>query len=191
MRLRRGWPLALLVVLLVAVPILEVYLLVQVGERIGAWPTVAILVAEAVLGAWLIRREGVRAWAALTGAFREGRVPSGELADAALVLVGGLLLLLPGFATDVIGLFFLLPFTRPFARKAVAFFAARRLSRMGAGPYAGPRGSDVIEGEVVSTDDAPTKPSTAIDPSTANGRSTEKDTGPTPDRRPRGGAGDD
>lgn len=178
MRLRPGWPLALLVVLLVAVPILEVYLLVQVGERIGVWPTVAILVVEAVLGGWLMRREGSRAWAALTTAFREGRVPSGELADAALVLVGGLLLLLPGFATDLIGLFFLLPFTRPFARKAVAFFVAHRLSRMGAGPYSGPRTGDVIEGEVVPTDDAPVTPSTAID------------TGPSPDRRRRGGTGD-
>ncbi len=149
MRLRPGWPLALLVALLVAVPILEVYLLVQVGQRIGVWPTVAILVVEAVLGAWLIRREGARAWVALTTAFRAGRVPSGELVDAALVLVGGLLLLLPGFVTDVLGLFFLLPFTRPFARKAVAFFVARRLSHMGSGPAAGSARPEVIEGEVV------------------------------------------
>lgn len=148
MRLRGGWPLALFVVLLVGVPILEVYLLVQVGERIGVWPTLAILVAEAILGGWLMRREGSRAWAALTSAFASGRVPSGELAEAALVLVGGLLLLLPGFATDLIGLFFLLPLTRPFARKMVAFFLARRLGRMGVPPSAGVDGT-VIEGEVV------------------------------------------
>ena len=59
-------------------------------------------------------------------------MPTGELADAALVLVGGLLLMLPGFVTDLIGLFFLLPLTRPLARKAIAFFVARRLNRMGA-----------------------------------------------------------
>ena len=151
MRLRGGWPLALFLVLLVAVPILEVYVLVQVGERIGAVWTVLILVAEAVLGAWLTRREGARAWRALDGAFRGGRVPTGELADAALVLVGGVLLMLPGFVTDVLGLFFLVPFTRPFARKVVAFFVARRLSRSGL--VVGPRGAyatgTVVDGEVV------------------------------------------
>jgi UPF0716 protein FxsA len=151
MKLRSGWPLALFVVLLVAIPIFEVYVLVQVGQRIGVLPTVLILVLEAILGAWLTRREGGRAWRALEGAFRGGRVPTGELADAALVLVGGVLLMLPGFVTDVLGLFFLIPFTRPFARKVVAFFVARRLSRAGLAPgarntYA--RGT-VVEGEVV------------------------------------------
>ncbi|GAB2578508.1 FxsA family protein [Microlunatus antarcticus] len=151
MKLRSGWPLAVFVMLLVAIPIFEVYVLVQVGQRIGVLPTVAILVVEAVIGAWLLRREGSRAWKALDDAFRGGRIPSGELADAALVLVGGVLLMLPGFVTDVLGLFFLIPFTRPFARKVVAFFLARRLSRAGLvpgslNPYA--RGT-VVEGEVV------------------------------------------
>ena len=151
MKLRSGWPLALFVVLLVAIPIAEVYVLVQVGERIGVIPTVLILVVEAILGAWLMRREGARAWRALDDAFRGGRIPTGELADAALVLVGGVLLMLPGFLTDVLGLFFLIPFTRPFARKLVAFFVARRLSRAGLmatarSPYG--RGT-VVEGEVV------------------------------------------
>jgi UPF0716 protein FxsA len=151
MRLRGGWPLALFVVLLVAIPIFEVYVLVLVGHRIGILPTVIILVLEAVLGGWLLRREGSRAWRALDGAFRGGRVPTGELADAALVLVGGVLLMLPGFVTDVLGLFFLIPFTRPFARKVVAFFVARRLSRAGLVPGAyGTYGrGTVVEGEVV------------------------------------------
>jgi len=137
-------------VLLVAVGIFEVWLLAQVAHQIGIWPTIAILVVEAVLGAWLMRREGGRAWRALSEAFETGRVPSGELADAALVLVGGVLLMLPGFATDVVGLVFLLPLTRPAARHLVAFFVARRLSRLGLTPPPPPaRDSDVIEGEVV------------------------------------------
>ena len=154
MRLRSGWPLALFVVLLVAIPIFEVYVLVQVGQRIGVLPTVLILVAEAILGAWLTRREGARTWRALDGAFRGGRVPTGELADAALVLVGGVLLMLPGFVTDILGLFFLIPFTRPFARKVLGFFVARRLSRAGLVPGARPyaRDSTVVEGEVVPDD---------------------------------------
>ena len=152
MKLRSGWPLVLFVALLVAVPALEVYVLVRVGQRIGVGRTVLVLVAEAVLGAWLLRREGARAWKALDGAFRGGRVPTGELADAALVLVGGVLLMLPGFVTDVLGLFFLIPFTRPSARSVLAFFVARRLSEAGivvpgaSSLYA--RGT-VVEGEVV------------------------------------------
>jgi UPF0716 protein FxsA len=148
-RLRGGLPLALFLVLVVALPIFEVWLLIQVGDRIGVWPTVLILVLEAVLGGWLMRREGGRAWRALSDAFGTGRVPTGELANAALVLVGGLLLMLPGFATDVIGFLFLLPMTRPLARKLVAFFLARRISRMGLARVPASGRGDLIEGEIV------------------------------------------
>ena len=146
MRLRRGWPMAILVILLVAVPTFEIWVLVQVGQAIGLLPTLVILFAEAVLGAWLMRREGGRAWQALNAAFTTCRVPTGELADAALILVGGVLLMLPGFATDLIGFIFLLPITRPLARKLVAFFLARRIHRM-----AGTRSAQttVIKGETV------------------------------------------
>ena len=131
MRLRHGWPLALLAVLLVAIPILEVWLLVQVGQSLGLLPTVLILLAEAIVGVLLMRHEGARAWKALNDAFTKGKVPTGELADAALILVGGVLLVLPGFLTDVIGFLFLLRWTRPFARKLIAFFVARRINRLG------------------------------------------------------------
>ncbi len=132
-RRRRKLPsgLLLLVALLIAVPIFEVWLLIRVGQLIGAWPTIGILVLEAVLGGWLMKREGGRAWKALNQALGHGRMPTGELADAALVLVGGVLLLLPGFLTDVFGFFFLLPATRPWARKVLAFFVARRIYKMG------------------------------------------------------------
>ena len=132
-----------------AVPIFEVWLLIQVGQSIGCGPP-AILVAEAAFGAWLMRHEGNRAWKALMDAFETGKVPSGELADAALVLVGGVLLMVPGFLTDVVGFFFLIPWTRPFARKLIAFFVARRLNRLGI-PLARARvdRSNLIEGETV------------------------------------------
>ncbi|WP_375424981.1 FxsA family protein [uncultured Friedmanniella sp.] len=144
MRPRRGWPFAVTLLLLVAVPILEVWLLIQVGHAIGAWPTVAVLVLEALLGAALLRHQGRRTWRSLTDSLARGVAPSGQLADAALVLCGGLLLMLPGFATDVVGLLFLLPFTRPLARRLLAAVLARRL---GAGPL--PRRGDIIEGETV------------------------------------------
>jgi UPF0716 protein FxsA len=131
MRLRHGWPLVLLAVLLIAIPILEVWLLVQVGQKIGLLSTVLILIAQAIIGVLLMRHEGSRAWKALNDAFTQGKVPTGELADAALILVGGVLLMLPGFLTDIIGFVFLLRWTRPVARKIIAFFVARRINRLG------------------------------------------------------------
>jgi len=159
MRLRRGWPMVLFVCLLVALPIFEVWLLIQVGQQLGVWPTVLILVLEAVLGVWLMRHEGSRAWKALTDAFETGKVPSGELADAALILVGGVLLMLPGFVTDIFGFLFLLPWTRPAARKVIAFFLARRMNRMGI-PAAMARmdRENLIQGETVEPPTTPEGP---------------------------------
>jgi len=150
MRLRHGWPLFLLIVLLVAIPILEVWLLIKVGQQVGLLPTVLILIGEAILGAVLMRHEGSRAWKALNDAFTEGKVPTGELADAALILVGGVLLMLPGFLTDVFGFLFLLRWTRPIARKIIAFFVARRVNRLGIPVMRARLDTDnLIEGETV------------------------------------------
>jgi UPF0716 protein FxsA len=160
MRLRHGWPLALLGVLLIAIPILEVWLLVQVGQQIGLLPTVLILVVEAILGVLLMRHEGARAWKALNDAFTKGKVPTGELADAALILVGGVLLMVPGFLTDIVGFVFLLRWTRPVARKIIAFFVARRINRLGIPVMRARLDTDnLIEGEAVEqppTDQPPT-----------------------------------
>jgi UPF0716 protein FxsA len=160
MRLRPGWPLLIFIAALIAIPTFEIWLLVQVAHQIGFWLTLLILVAEAVLGGWLMRREGGRAWQALTATFSTGRVPSGELADAALVLVGGVLLILPGFATDLIGFLFLLPLTRPLARRLLAFFVARRITRLGGAlgaDYARSDGSTttIIRGETVDFAEQP------------------------------------
>jgi len=150
MRLRHGWPLFLLIVLLVAVPIFEVWLLIKVGQQLGLLPTVLILIAEAIIGVLLMRHEGSRAWKALNDAFTNGKVPTGELADAALILVGGVLLMLPGFLTDVIGFLFLLRWTRPVARKIIAFFVARRINLLGIFVLKEPPTTEnLIEGESV------------------------------------------
>lgn len=130
-RIRRPWLAPLLLVFFLTVPIVEVWLLVAVGQQIGALWTILILIAEAVLGAWLMRREGAKAWRALNQAFQSGTLPTGELLDAMLVLVGGVLLMLPGFFTDIFGLIFLLPFTRPAARGLLQLFLARRAAQSG------------------------------------------------------------
>lgn len=136
-------PIALLIAFLL-VPIVEIYVILQVGHLIGAWPTVALLIAESALGAWIVRREGRRAWRALTTTFRQGTVPDRELANAALVLVGGVLLLTPGFVTDIAGFLFVLPFTRPAVRWALSAYAGRRMraaeSRRTSGRFGGVSG---------------------------------------------------
>lgn len=134
------WVLALLFVVL---PIVEIYLLIQLGQVVGPWWTILILIADGVFGAWLMKREGRRAWVALQEALRAGRMPSKELADGALILVGGTLLLTPGFVSDVAGLFCILPFTRPVARRGLTRVIARRLMVMGPGrPFPPPAGHD-------------------------------------------------
>jgi UPF0716 protein FxsA len=125
------WLLPGLVAAFIVVSILEVWLLTLVGGAIGLVPTLIILVVEAAIGAVLLRREGRKSWAALVSAYEEGRVPTGQLADAALVLVGGIMLILPGFFTDIIGLAFLLPFTRPLVRKALGSAVATQASKSG------------------------------------------------------------
>lgn len=130
---RRFFPLGLVLglVVLIGTPILEIYVLIQVGQLIGALPTLGLLLIEAVLGVWLLKREGSRAWQALNAAIGTGRMPSQQLADGALILVGGALLVLPGFVTDLVGFFCLLPFTRPLARRVLGFVVARRVARLG------------------------------------------------------------
>ena len=117
----------LLVVALVAVPLLELYVLLQVGQLLGVVPTLVLLVVMSLLGAWLLRREGTRAWAAFRTALTSGRLPAKEVADGALVIFGGALLLTPGFATDALGLFCVVPPTRAVLRRLLTRAVAQRL----------------------------------------------------------------
>jgi len=151
--MRRRVPWWVLALLFVVVPVAEIYVLIQVGQVIGAWWTVLLLLADGFLGSWLMKREGGRAWQSLQQALDSRRLPARELADGALILVGGTLLLTPGFLTDVVGFFFVLPFTRPVARRALTGYLTRRF--LAAAPAPGTRtrqrpGPDsVVQGEVV------------------------------------------
>jgi UPF0716 protein FxsA len=129
--MRRRLLLPILVVGFITISVAEVWLLTAVGSTIGVAWTLAILVAEALVGAWLMRREGRKAWAALTDAYATGKMPTGQLADAALILVGGIMLILPGFFTDLIGLVCLLPVTRPLARRLIGMLLARHAAKQG------------------------------------------------------------
>jgi UPF0716 protein FxsA len=145
---RRRFPWGLLFLAFLIVPVVEIYVLIQVGQVIGAWWTVLLLVADSIFGSWLLRREGIRAWRALQLALTEGRMPARELADAALIVFGGTLMITPGFVTDVFGLVAILPFTRPFARRLLAAVVARRLVVVRDARRPGPP-DDVVRGEVV------------------------------------------
>jgi UPF0716 protein FxsA len=150
----------------VAVPVLEIWVILQVGQVIGGWPTVLLLVLDSLLGVWLLRREGVRTWQALRDALAQARLPGREIADAALVLVGGTLLLTPGFVTDAVGFLLVMPPTRPVARRLLLRLLARRLAGASLDPTVpGPgearrpgRGPTVVEGEVVPPDADPRRP---------------------------------
>ncbi|MCW2605770.1 MAG: FxsA cytoplasmic rane protein [Frankiales bacterium] len=121
-------PLApVLVTALVVVPLVELYVLLQVGAAIGTPWTLALLVADALLGGYLLRREGRRTWAAFRSASTRGSVPTSEVADGALVLLGGTLMLTPGFVTDAFGLLCVLPPSRTVLRRALLSYGARRV----------------------------------------------------------------
>ena len=117
--MRRGRLASMVPVALLLLGILEIVAIIAVGRWIGALATIGLLLLGFVLGVWLLKREGRRTWRALRTAASSGKMPSREIADASLVLVGGILLLIPGFITGVIGLFFALPFTRPLTRRVL------------------------------------------------------------------------
>ena len=94
----------LLVVLFIVVPIAELAVLIQIGQQIGVWWTIALLVADAILGSLLARSQGRVVWRRFNEALRAGRAPAREVMDGALVLFGGALLLTPGFLSDILGL---------------------------------------------------------------------------------------
>ena len=93
----------LLILLFIVVPIAELYVIIQVGQLIGVWPTLLLLLADALLGSLLLRHQGRSAWRRFNEALAARRFPGREVADGALIIVGGTLLLTPGFITDIFG----------------------------------------------------------------------------------------
>jgi UPF0716 protein FxsA len=138
-----------LIVLFIAVPIAELYVIIQVGGAIGVLPTLALLIADSVLGVALLRSQGRAAWQRFNVALAETRVPAREVFDGAMIILGGALLLTPGFITDILGLILLIPPTRAVVRRGLAALARRRVSMTwvlggtgyprGSGPRPGPR----------------------------------------------------
>ena len=116
-----------LLLLLIIVPIAEIALIIQVGEWIGVWWTIALLLADAVLGSLLLRSQGRAVWRRFSEAVSEGRMPHREVVDGVLVIFGGALMLAPGFITDVFGALFLAPPTRALMRRLLMRRASLRI----------------------------------------------------------------
>lgn len=134
-----------LIILFIVVPILELYVIIQVGQWIGVVPTLLLLLADAVLGSLLLKHQGRGAWRRFNEALAARRFPGKEVADGLLIVIGGTLLLSPGFITDIFGIFLLVPPTRAIARKVLKQLTIGRFMVVGMpgggpGPFGPPPG---------------------------------------------------
>jgi UPF0716 protein FxsA len=125
----------LVVLIFILVPIAELYVIIKVGGAIGLVPTLILLLADAVLGSMLLRRQGRNAWVRFNRALAENRVPHKEVIDGVLVIMGGALLLTPGFITDIFGLILLIPPTRAVVRAFASRIVRRRMALGGAAAW--------------------------------------------------------
>ena len=121
----------LLVVLFIVVPIVELYVIIQIGSLIGVLPTLALLLADALLGSLLLRHQGRGAWRRFNAAIAERRFPGREVADGLMIAIGGTLLLTPGFVTDIFGLILLVPPTRAIVRRVLRAYVGHRFVVIG------------------------------------------------------------
>ncbi len=159
----------LLVVVFIVVPIAELYVILQVGDAIGAVPTILLLVADSLIGSMLLRNQGRTVWRSFNSALAEGRMPHRELFDGVAVIFGGAFLITPGFLTDIVGLLLLIPPTRALLRRFAAGWLGRRFgvsTVMGAAGMAGRAGraarsrrggadGDTVEGTARDSDEEP------------------------------------
>ena len=113
-------PLLALIGLFIALPLVELYVILKVGDAIGFLPTLALLVADSILGSMLLKSQGRTVWRRFQETMQAGRVPHREVFDGVLVIFGGAFLITPGFLTDIVGLLLLLPPTRSVIRRLLA-----------------------------------------------------------------------
>ena len=143
-------PLAALIALFIIVPLAELYVILKVGDAIGAVWTILLLAADSVLGAVLLRTQGRAVWARFNTTLAEGKMPHREVMDGVLVIFGGAFLITPGFLTDIVGLTLLIPPTRAVVRRLVV----RRLGRrVAVGSTRRTRGRFDVEGTASEYDD--------------------------------------
>ncbi len=116
-----------LLLLFTVVPLIELYLLIEIGGMIGVAPTIAIVIGTGVLGAWLARWQGLAVLRRISDEMTAGRLPKDALIDGLMILVAAAVLLTPGLLTDSLGFVLLVPASRAVVRKAVAAAIARKV----------------------------------------------------------------
>jgi UPF0716 protein FxsA len=126
---------------LLALPIVEIYLLIQIGSVVGFLPTLLLLFGAAGLGTYLLQTQGWSTWNRVQLSLAQGELPADDLVNGAVIVAGGALLLLPGFLSDIAGLLCLIPFTR----RLIAVWLVK--NRLGARPISPAGEAKVIEGE--------------------------------------------
>ncbi len=138
-------PVQLVFLVFLIVPFIEIYLLLQIGGIVGIFPTIALVVLTAVIGASLLRQQGIATWQRFQENLQRGEIPAYEMVEGPILLVGGALLLTPGFFTDVIGFACLIP---PMRKKIAQYIIEKRLVSAGVAPkYKEKSQPDVLEGE--------------------------------------------
>ncbi len=116
-----------LILIFIIVPLIEILLLIEIGSRIGAFNTILIIVLTGILGASMMRHQGFTIIRNIQRDLSQGHMPTGELINGALVLVGGIVLLTPGFFTDAVGFILLVPTTRALIRKKIQLLIRRKI----------------------------------------------------------------
>lgn len=117
-----------LLILFLVVPALEIYTLLEAGRLIGVFPTIGLILATGIAGAWLARSQGLYLLVQIQKELAEGRMPADKLFDGALILAGGLVLLTPGFWTDLMGFICLVPQTRKWLKKLLRRWAEKQIA---------------------------------------------------------------
>jgi UPF0716 protein FxsA len=159
----------LILALFIGIPLIEIYLFIQVGGSIGVWPTIGVVILTAVIGTALLRQQGLATLARAQADLDRQQFPVRELFNGVCLLIGGLLLLTPGFLTDALGFALLIPPLRAILGRGVWAAMARSrnvyFSVSGGPPPRGP-GGPIIDGEEFGVrrddDDAPADPSRRI-----------------------------
>ncbi|MGF1446308.1 MAG: FxsA family protein [Pikeienuella sp.] len=156
-------------VALVAVPILEIALFIEVGGAIGLWPTIGIVIATALAGAALLRAQGLAAIGELQARLDRGDDPTPTLAHGALILVAGVVLLTPGFFTDAVGFMLLIPpvrsvVIRRMAKRVIVMAAQSARRHPGRTARASPNGAATVEGSFREVDEPDNPPADHGDP---------------------------
>lgn len=137
----------------VSLVVAEIAVLVLATQWLGGWVVFWLIIATSLLGGWVVHNEGVRAWTAVTDAVRAGRLPERDMAASRAAIIGGFLMILPGFVTDLIGATMVLQVTRSTTVRMLYRLGLVPAYRRGASGVA-PSGGDVIEGEIID-DESP------------------------------------